>query len=366
MIICALLRRIAAVDLLSSPIRKSPGAPARLFERLRLRWLCLLFISLACVMWMAASDISRRNGLDKGVTASPPFLFKSRLGARWSGWRPGIRCPEARRTVSASRIYTAPHNGRKYMASVLNMANEADVYGPTAEPRLPPFLAAWADAWPGLHMQHQFSFANHPELRGYGCLAGHYLAIADSLRYLEAHNETCDFHLVFEDDAMPFKESTWPALSKVNHLDARLDDLVAAGGIILILGGNFFNYNIDDAAAAAGQPQGGILHAGHGDGSYGYVYECSAMAPATRFLHRYLHQMKTNAHVEKVLWDAFRSGSRKDNKSTGVYMSAPLMVDHRPGISMTWNRLEAYPFEGDPNFWANEKVRGLATRKDYP
>ena len=99
-----------------------------------------------------------------------------------------------------------------------------------------------------------------------------YLAIADSMRYLEAHNETCDFHLVFEDDAMPFKDNTWPPSSKDNHLDARLDDLVSAGGTFVILGGNIRNYNISEAATAAQRPQGGILHAGHADGAYASTF----------------------------------------------------------------------------------------------
>lgn len=255
------------------------------------------------------------------------------------------------------------------MASVLGMANEADVYGPTAKPRLPSFLDAWARAWPGLYMEPQFSFANHPDLRGYGCLVGHYLAIANSLRYLQAHNKTCDFHMVFEDDATPFREATWPGASSHNHLDARLDDLLAAGGNFMVLGGNVNNYNITDAALAARQPRGGILHAGHADGSYAYVFQCSAMESAARYLHKQLRQVKTNPHVEKVLWDAFRAGATPQDdgsKVTGVYVSVPLMVDHRPGMSMTWHRMVDYPFEGESRFWANEKVMELSQKKDYP
>ena len=355
-------------------MRKCSKAPSRLAHRKWLGWLCLGSVFLACGMWIASSNFgSHGDGLKEQARPSivrptaRPVSFKSRLSVRSFGDRPGLQSPIPRKSTSSRRIYTAVHNGRKYMASVLSMANEADAYGPTAKARLPPFLAAWADAWPGLHMEQRFSFANHANLRGYGVLVGHYLAIVDSMRYLEAHNETCDFHLVFEDDAMPFKDKTWPPSSKDNHLDARLDDLVSAGGTFMILGGNIYNYNISEAATAAQRPRGGILHAGHADGAYAYVFDCSAMKSAARFLHKHLLQLTGRSHVEKVLWDAYRKGSsRPGNESTGIYVSVPLMVDHKPGLSMTHNRTVHYPFQGEPNFWANNKVKGLSQIKDYP
>ena len=91
------------------------------------------------------------------------------------------------------------------------------------------------------------------------------------------------------------------------------------------------------------------------------------MKSAARFLHKYLPQLKSRSHAEKVLWDAFRkASSRPGNESTGVYVSVPLMVDHKPGFSMTHNRTIHYPFQGEPNFWANNKVKGLSQKKDYP
>ena len=120
-----------------------------------------------------------------------------------------------------ARVYTSPDTGRKFMASVVGLADDTDVYGKNAA-RMPAFFEAWRRAWPGLHIEHQHAFMNHRNLLGYGCAAGHYLALTKSLQYLRVHNETCDYHLVFEDDALPFNGTTWPAFGAENDLETKL------------------------------------------------------------------------------------------------------------------------------------------------
>ena len=300
----------------------------------------------------------------------------SRLKCRNCAWREGRRymapAQVLDRNRTSNRIYTAQHNGRKYMASVVTMANAAEVYGPDYKSRLPSFLGTWSRAWPGLHIQLQYSFANNMDhLLGYGSLVGHYLAIADSLRYLDTHNETCDYQLMFEDDAIPFRNATWPWSSARNNLDTMLDGLIAAGGNFMVMGGTApFRYKIDDAVTLAEQPQGGALHVGHVDGAYAYIFECSAMASAMKHMHEFLRQATGKVHVEAVLWDAFRSALPNQGKAVGAHVSVPLIVDHKPGKSATLNKvMDNSWFEGDPRFWASNRSI-FAEKKgwwaDYP
>ena len=108
------------------------------------------------------------------------------------------------------------------------------------------------------------------------------------------------------------------------------------------------------------------MHAHHADGSFAYVFDCSALASAARFVHKHLHEMKGGTQVEKVLWDAFRAASADGDTPSGVCASAPMMVDHKPGMSKTWNKVMEYGFEGNPNFWANDKIKDQATKTDCP
>lgn len=245
------------------------------------------------------------------------------------------------------------------MAAVVGLASDATVYGPN-NTRLPSFVGAWASAWPGLHVRHQPTFVNHPGLRGYGVAVGYYLALTESLRYLRARNETCDYHLVFEDDARPFNGTTWPGAeghptgvgAPSNGLDARLDEVDAAGGTALLLGGHRFqNVSRAQAAAAAARPLGGVVPAGMADGAYAYVIKCSTLGHVVRHIHAHLHQTNSTAYFESNLWAAFTLLRDEQGIGTGVYVSAPLMVDHAHGFSATWNKTVDRPFEGNATFW---------------
>ena len=129
--------------------------------------------------------------------------------------------------------------------------------------------------WPGLHIEHQHAFINHRTMIGLGCAAGHYLALAASLRYLRTRKERCDYHLMFEDEALPFAGTAWPATAHapVNDVDARLDYLDSMNGTVLVFGGHLFqNYSMVDAEAASRRRHNGIVHVGHVDGSFAYVF----------------------------------------------------------------------------------------------
>ena len=240
------------------------------------------------------------------------------------------------------------------MASVVGLASDVDVYGSNIS-RLSTFMDSWARAWPGLHIEHQHAFINHHTMMGFGCAAGHYLALADSLRYLRTRNETCDYPLMFEDDALPFARRTWPAAAHapVNDLDARLDHLDAINGTVLVLGGHTFeNYSKFDAEAAFRRRQRGIVNVGHVDGSFAYVFKCKAMDAVAKGLHKLLRQPRRELWFEKELWDIF--ASLPDNGAAdevGVHVSIPLLVDHARGFSATWNEIVIRPQEGSAVFW---------------
>jgi hypothetical protein len=251
-----------------------------------------------------------------------------------------------------SRVYTTPHNGRAYMASVIGLVEDEGslALGPYYARRLPSFWGAWSRAWPGLHIQHQPSFLNHPGLLGYGCAVGHYMALTDTLRYLRARNATCDYHLVFEDDGLPFNQTTWPPFGAGNDLEAKLDALAAVGGSVLALGGHLFqNYSKADAAAAGSKPHGGVVHVEHIDGSFAYVYACTAMASVAARLHTHLREVTGKSAFERVLWAAFGDAHR--SAGPALYASAPLLVDHAHGVSATWNASRNRPLEGIASFW---------------
>jgi len=236
------------------------------------------------------------------------------------------------------------------MATVLGLADEAVVYGPNSN-RLHTFRNAWARAWPGLHIEHQPTFINHPALRGYGLAAGTFLAMTHALVYLRSHNATCDYHLMLEDDGLPFNGTSWPgqAGAAVNDLEVRLDALDAVGGVALILGGHdFMNMSRAAAAKAAAQPHGGIVAVGLASGSYGYIVKCSALADVVAHMHAHLRRVKSTSFFEQILWTAFQKAA--PNK-TAAYISAPLLVDHAPGFSATHHRKVPRPFQGNATFW---------------
>jgi hypothetical protein len=250
---------------------------------------------------------------------------------------------------SPPRVYIAPRTGRKYMASVVGLASDVDVYGSNVS-RLSTFMESWTRAWPGLHIEHQHAFINHRTMMGLGCAAGHYLALAESLRYLRTRNETCDYHLMFEDDALPFAGSAWPATAHapVNDLDARLDYLDSINGTVLVLGGHTFqNYSKVDAEAASRRQHNGIVHLGHVDGSFVYVFKCKAMDAVAKGLHHLLRQPSHRLWFEKELWKTFSSLPGEG----GVHVSIPLLVDHAHGFSATWNETRDRPQEGSAIFW---------------
>lgn len=251
-----------------------------------------------------------------------------------------------------SRVYTAPHNGRKYMATVLGLAKDGgSVYGANVT-RLPKFYKMWARAWPGLLIKHQPTFINHPELMAYGLAAASYLALTDSLAYLREHNESCDYHLFLEDDALPFNFMSWPSQGLNNNLDARLDELNVLGGAALLLGGHVFqNISKADAAQVAARPLGGIIPATMAYGTYGYILECTILDVVATRIHAHLRSTAgRTACFEQVLWDAL---AMLQNRiiGTGGYVSVPLMVDHAHGFSATWNRTVIRSFEGNATFW---------------
>ena len=241
------------------------------------------------------------------------------------------------------------------MASVVGLANDggALALGPHFAGRLTTFSSAWSRAWPGLEIRHQPSFLNHAGLLGYGCAVGHYMALTDTLRYLRARNATCDYHLVFEDDGLPFNQTTWPPSGAGNDLEAKLDALAAVGGGVLALGGHLFqNYSRAYAAAAGSKPHGGVVRVGHIDGSFAYVYACPAMASVAARLHTHLRELNGKSAFERVLWAAF-GGAGPSGATAGpaLYASAPLLVDHAHGFSATWNTTRKRPLEGVASFW---------------
>ena len=295
-------------------------------------YLCLAWYALTTILGFCSGNSRRWHAK---LAASEGLSWSEKSG-------PSCDCPP--------RVYTAPHNHRKYMATVLSLGLDGISHG-LDKSRLPKFMDAWARAWPGLSIHHQPTFMNHPDLMGYGVMAGYYFAVSQALIYLHTHAATCDFLLIFEDDAMPFNGTTWPACGKKNDLDTKLDDLEAVGGTALVLGGHHFK-EIDrlDAAAAASKPNGGITSASSAYGAYGFIMKCTTLESVAAHLHAHLQRTHGKTLCfEDLLWSAFSRSAL--GEGSGVHVSAPLLVDHAHGYSATWNRTVTRPFEGNLMFW---------------
>lgn len=159
-----------------------------------------------------------------------------------------------------------------------------------------------------------------------------------------------DYAMVFEDDAIPHANTTWPGIDGPNHLDKRLDDLEERRGAGLFLGGSTFRgWDPSAVIGPAAAPLGGIVRAQAGYGSFAYVLSRRAVPTVVTRLRSQLKEITFPANVEldSAIWEeltklagqATNGGSTANTSDVmvgGGYVSTPLLVDHRKGTSLTW------------------------------
>jgi len=248
------------------------------------------------------------------------------------------RCARARPVQSAA-------SGRRFLAGVVS-ANVSSA-------RTTKFLRRWQSAWPGIEITVQRSFCNAVEVRGYGALVSQFLLLDDALN---RDPDSFDYLLIFEDDAMPFDNVTWPNQAP-NDFDARLDMLENRDGDLLLLGAHSMRnqwpgehkwYPPYVPYVEVELPVG-IYSLQFSSGAYAWVLR-------SRFLpqmHRALEESIANKNSSEGVADEVWWPVLKDHSAGGGFVSVPLLVDHLPGFSATWktNRTKVQKFEGHRDWW---------------
>jgi hypothetical protein len=88
-----------------------------------------------------------------------------------------------------------------------------------------------------------------------------------------------DYLILFEDDAVPSPNATWPSVGEPNTLDSMIDEREHVRGIGLVLGGSMFkDFNTNEAMTKAALNFGGIVAGGWGTGAFGLVLPRSSCA----------------------------------------------------------------------------------------
>lgn len=185
---------------------------------------------------------------------------------------------------------------------------------------------------------------------------------------LRAFGDDFDYMLLFEDDAVPHVNATWPGVGGPNHLDEHLDQLERVNGAALFLGGSTFKgYDPETVMRLAAAPLGGVVRATMGDGVYAYALPRRAMPMVVARLRSNLNSTHMNGVADPyklatdyVLWvelEAMANRSRGNSSNiNGGYVSTPLLADHRDGTSHTWkhnpSKAHAYAsWQGSPEWW---------------
>lgn len=251
---------------------------------------------------------------------------------------------------ASTPMITTGWNGRRFAAAVMSLPSETGVYG--NQTRLKDFNRDWKRAWPDLQVRRQPTFAHHHDLRGYGDFVGFFMALNHAI--VDQHG-AFDYLILFEDDAIPSPNATWPSIGEPNTLDTLLDDLERVRGSGLVLGGSMFRgFDKDEAERKASHGFGGIVAAEWATGSFAIVLPRDSV----RFVYQGLIEAIKNitlplpkmSGIDLTFWDIFNEHKRL-GLGSGGYVATPLVVDHRSGWSATWRRMVQRPCEGRSDFW---------------
>lgn len=282
------------------------------------------------------------------LTIAAVALFSPPWGRRYSD----LRCAVVQDFLgfrSAVPMITRGWNGRRYAAVVMSLPTEAGIYG--NQTRLKDFAKDWKRVWPELQVRRQPTFAQHHDLRGYGDFVGFYMALNHAI---VDQSSAFDYLILFEDDALPSPNATWPSANGPNTLDSMIDDFERVGGSALFLGGHMFKgFDREEARRASLREFGGVVPANWGTGSFAVVLPQTS---AQFFFQGLTDTIKTLTIAKKVsgiditLWDLVNE-HRRQGLGSGGYLATPLITDHRPGWSATWQRMVSRPNEGRSDYW---------------
>lgn len=197
------------------------------------------------------------------------------------------------------------------------------------------FIERWSKAWPSMSFNKQYCFNHSPKFRSLGLFACNYLALNN---FLDLHGSSkYDYVLVFEDDGVPFPDTTWPG-----DLNERIDLMEKQGAEMLIMGGHAV-YGHRSHSLRGDEM---LYTATDTSGSYGFMIKASTVRKVIDEFGKELSRKKdSQSGIDHYLWKIFGKRGR---------ISVPLLIDHRHGESHTWAGTKKPPtrdFEGRRDFW---------------
>ena len=275
------------------------------------------------------------EGVAGGGFATDAYLVQKNeieipLTDRWDLELPTERC----KNIGVFKRTVSPISKRVYLAGVITLKQ-------APEKRVSSFRQAWKRAWPELEHTWFYTWRHPFEKRGLANTASHYRIAVEALRC----GGDFDYLMLFEDDAHPFEDARFP-----DDLDRALDTFEAKNGSGMCLGGHSVRgYKKKHLRMSVLPNRTGLIRASSAFGSY-------AMLVPRRFLPQFaqryeegLRSTEQYSYVPDVQsWSGWRT------LGGGGFITAPLLVDHRPQSkwSFTWHKkARNRAFEGERTFW---------------
>lgn len=292
-------------------------------------------VVLAIFLLVILKFVFHRHGFAARV---PAFFQEPQMPEMLRRWpkRQNEQHTYSQDDIHFGRPAESPYSGRRFIAGVITMQN-------TLEERLALFKDNWVKVWPQLHVKVKLSFLQDPSLQGYGVLSNIFELLVEALLY----GGEFDYLLVFEDDAIPHENTTWPCKNRPNDLDSRLDLLEEMNGGGLLLGGHTVK-GYDQSVLTQ------VLRKGWGIIRVHKTFGCFGMAIPKRHLELLANHYEDNLRrktdrrftPDNENWEIWK------NSGVGGYISIPLLVDHNgSSFSYTWGYKKPRPWEGKRNWW---------------
>lgn len=243
------------------------------------------------------------------------------------------------------KITISPTSGRRFLAMVTSFTGSQE--------RRIKFFRAWHGVWPELAIVTEYSYLNHYDLQGYAILSANVIGMYRALVFAEESHQEFDYFLVFEDDAIPFQNTSWPTKSAGNSnlnndLDHMLDEIEAEDGGALYLGCHHAkSVDRDRLIDNNGEINASVALLNHAWGAYAWIISRKHL--------RALQQKYAGVLQGKKGRDGTTD---KDNhiffleRRVKEFISVPLLVDHQSfGESLTWKRAKRREWEGRRDWW---------------
>ena len=199
----------------------------------------------------------------------------------------------------------------------------------------------------------EYSYLNHYALQGYAILSANVIGMYKALVFAQSIDQDFDFFIVFEDDAMPFANTSWPTKANAdwNDLDQMLDEVEAENGGGLFLGCHHVeSFDRDRLIDNNGKINSSISSLTHAWGAYAWVISRRHLPSLQKEYADVLRQKKD------------RTGTPDNNnhfffqtRKIKEFVSVPLLVDHQScGDSLTWKGAKVpikRAWEGRRDWW---------------